>query len=235
MRPVNGGARPARQARVSAEMWSTLFGLAYLVMMTNLMLIVGTLPLLALLITTDPRRSWPALALAAVIAAPALTAAFSVFHAHQVERSSQVAIQFWRGWRRHLWRSLAAGAVVVAGAVMIGADLVFLAGSAAGAILSPVLVITFVVMVVTALLVLVAGVERPDARLRDVIKASAYLGVRRWHLTLFTLGVLLALGLLLTVSPAIALGVAAAPLLYAVWGNCRYTLRPVLHPVAAVS
>ncbi|HLS65152.1 MAG TPA: hypothetical protein VK060_17365 [Ruania sp.] len=31
-----------------------------------------------------------------------------------------------------------------------------------------------------------------------------------------------------TLHPAWALGLAAAPLLYAVWGNCRYSLRPVL-------
>ncbi|PWD50668.1 hypothetical protein C8046_08375 [Serinibacter arcticus] len=75
-----------------------------------------------------------------------------------------------------------------------------------------------------------AGVERPDARLRDVLKVSLYLAVRRWYLTLVSLVVLGSLTLIFTEQPGFAVGLLAAPLLYAVWGNSRYSLRPVLHP-----
>jgi hypothetical protein len=33
--------------------------------------------------------------------------------------------------------------------------------------------------------------------------------------------------------PAIGLGLVASPLLYAVWANSRFSLRPALDPVAA--
>src|SRR5699024_6261144 len=78
------------------------------------------------------------------------------------------------------------------------------------------------------LLALVAGVERPDARWRDLLRVALYLAVRRWYLTAVSFLALGLLGGLFTLHPAWALGLAATPLLYAVWGNCRYSLRPVL-------
>ena len=55
-----------------------------------------------------------------------------------------------------------------------------------------------------------------------------FLAVRRWYLTLASLFVLALLLTLLTAKPALAIGLAAAPLLYVVWANGRYSLRPVL-------
>jgi len=78
----------------------------------------------------------------------------------------------------------------------------------------------------TAVLALVAVPETTGARLRDVLLAAVVLGVRRWYLSA---GALLVLGLLVSVvavRPAVGLGFAAAPLLYAAWGACRFVLRP---------
>src|SRR5690606_17944067 len=45
----------------------------------NLLLVLTASPFIALLVLTDPFQSWPLVAAAAVLAAPGLTAAFTVF------------------------------------------------------------------------------------------------------------------------------------------------------------
>ncbi|HEY0187273.1 MAG TPA: ferredoxin-NADPH reductase [Cellulomonas sp.] len=217
--------------RPSAETWQSLFGTGYVVVATNLMITVAAAPLVLLLTTTDPRRSWPALAIAAVLATPALAGAAGVFRAVTVDRSTDVVRTFSRTWRRQLRRSLALGAIACGGTVVIGSDLAAAAGTRLGAAVTPALLVIEALLVSTVLVSLVASVERPDARLRDVLRASLHLGVRRWYLTLASLGVLLLLAGLFTLHPAAALGLAAGPLLYAVWGNSRFTLRPVLGTV----
>jgi uncharacterized membrane protein YesL len=227
--------RPRRLPRLSADSWETVFGVAYLVAMTNMMLVLGALPLVLLLITTDPVASWPALAVAAVAATPAVTAAFAVFRAHTLARDAGVVRTFWRAWARHLRRSLAVGTLLISTAVVLWVDVAAISGTRPGAVLTPPLLMLFVLALSTALLALVASVERPDARLRDVLKAGLYLGLRRWYLTLISLVTLGMLAALFSLHPAIALGLAATPLLYAAWANSRYTLGPVLPRGASVA
>lgn len=218
----------ARIPRPSAGTWESVFGICYTAMMTNLLLAVGSLPLLVLLVTTDPRASWPALVLTGIAAVPALTAAFAVFRDFTLAGAGGVIRTFARAWLAHLRRSLAVGMLAGGVAVVLIVDVVTLTGSRAGAIATPVLVVLLALTLATALTALVATVERPDARLREVLKASLYLSLRRWYLTAASFAVLALLAWLLTTSPALAVGLAASPLLYAVWGNARFTLRPVL-------
>lgn len=224
----------AKQRRMQPGTWEMVFGVGYLLIGTNAMLVVGTLPLLVLLVSTDPRSSWPALALAAVLATPAVTAAFAVFHAYSQRRSTEVLRTFWRAWLRHLRRSLAVGGIVVGAAVVLLVDITMLMGLRLGVLVIPLLGMLVVLAAATGLLALVASVERPDARLRDVLKASLYLGVRRWYLTLVSFAALALLGALFVEYPALAFGLAATPLLYAAWGNSRYSLKPVLVPGSVV-
>lgn len=228
-------SRAPRIPRPSADTWETVFSLAYLVVMTNVMLAVASAPLLVLLVTTDPRTSWPALAVAAVLATPALPGAFGVFRAHAVQRSTAVVRVFATTWWRHLRRSLVVGAGAVILVIAAVGDVAAVAGTRLGAVVTPPLLVACALVLATALLALVASVERPDARLRDVLRASLYLGVRRWYLTLGSFGVLGVLAGLFTLHPALAVGLAAAPLLYAVWGNARHTLRPVLPEGSSVT
>ena len=217
-----------RIPRPSADAWHTGFGIAYLVMATNLMLTLAALPLVVLLATTRPSASWPALALAAVAATPGLSAAFAVFRRYTTERSTDVLRTFWRAWAAGLRRSLALGGLTVGVVVVLVVDVAVLFGSTAGGLLTPVLAVLTLLALATGLLALVAGVERPDARWRDLLRVALYLAVRRWYLTAVSFLALGLLGGLFTLHPAWALGLAATPLLYAVWGNCRYSLRPVL-------
>ncbi|TDE98827.1 DUF624 domain-containing protein [Occultella glacieicola] len=230
-----GPQHRTRLPRLSADTWETVFGVAYLVVMTNVALVLGSLPLVVLLVTTDPVSSWPVLAVAAVAATPAVTAAFAVFRQYTLTRGVEVVRTFCRAWVRHLRRSLAVGTLLCTTAVVLGVDVVAISGTRLGAVATPLLVVLCVLATLTALLTLVASVERPDARLRDVLKASLYLGVRRWYLTLVSLVVLGLLATLFALHPAVALGLASTPLLYAAWANSRYTLSPVLPRGATVA
>ncbi|PWD50669.1 hypothetical protein C8046_08380 [Serinibacter arcticus] len=125
---------PRRQIlpRAKADTWQLVFGTVYLVMATNIMLAVASLPLLVLLVTTDPSASWPVLALAAVAAAPGLSAACAVFAGFTTQRSTDVVRTFARAWLTHLRRSLAIGGLAVAVATVLVVDLVWAAGTRLG-------------------------------------------------------------------------------------------------------
>jgi uncharacterized membrane protein YesL len=198
--------------------WGRAFELGYLILMTNLLLVVAGLPLVVGLLTTDPARSWPLLALVAPLCAPGLCAAFKVF------AGGPVVGTFLQSWRATFRRATALGAVVSAGLVVLGVDLRAAWGRPVGALAIPVLMTAMVLLVAAALpaAVLIAGT--PGIRLRDALRAGLYLAVRRWYLTALSLAVLVLFEALLASRPAIALGLAATPLLYVVWANSRFTV-----------
>lgn len=213
--------------RVSHDTWSTILGVVHLGLMVNLLVLVAALPLVVLLVTTDPTLSWPLLALAAPLAAPALPAAFSAFREH-ARGESQVVRAFLRGWRATWRKGMPIGSAVTASVVVLLVDVRAVAELAASVVIVPVLALLTVIAVATGLVALAAVAEAPSARLRDVLKAAVYLSVRRWHLTALSFAVLGVQFALFTTMPAIAIGLTCAPALYVAWANSRYTLRPVL-------
>jgi uncharacterized membrane protein YesL len=225
------GAAPRRRPLIGPETYEMVFGTVYTGLMTNLLLAVACLPLLVLVAATDLASTWPLAALAAPLLGPALAAAFAVFAAFGTDGSTAVVRTFVRAWRRHVRRGLAIGALATGAVVVAAVDVAFFWGRTAGAVAIPVLVALAAGTVMTAVLALVAVPEMPGARLRDVLLAAVVLGARRWYLSA---GGLLVLGLLASVvaaRPVVGLGFAAAPLLYAAWGACRFILHPA--PVAA--
>lgn len=222
-----------RRRLIGADTWETIFGVAYLIFGTNAMVALASLPLSVLLITTDPSTSWPALAIAAIASAPALTSAFAVFRAFSLARTTTVIRTFWAAWIRHLRRSLVLGALSVSVVTVLTVDVIYLTRLPLGAVLLPLLMVLVALALTTTLLAATASVERPEARLRDVLKAALFLGVRRWYLTAFSFVALGLLAAFFVESPGWALGLATAPLLYLAWANSRHTLGPVL-PVGAV-
>jgi uncharacterized membrane protein YesL len=213
--------------RIPHAAYETLFGVVYLGLMTNLLLLVGCLPVVVLLMTTDPAVSWPLLVFAAPSCAPALVAAFTVFR-EQARGGAGVVRAFVDGWRAGWRRALALGVLVTAVVVVLLIDVRAVAGLDAGVLLVPVFGTLAVLVVAVGLLGFVAVSEEPGARLRDVLRVSAYLAVRRWYLTGASLAVLGVQGAFFAARPALAIGLSAAPLLYVVWANSRYSLRPVL-------
>lgn len=221
--------------RIKHETLGAVFDLVYVGLMTNLLLVVSCLPLVAGLLATDPARSWPLLALVAPMCAPGLCAAFAVLSAFSGERSNTVLRTFATAWRASLRRATALGALATAALAVLGVDARAAWGHPVGAAAIPVLVTAMVLITATSLLALVVIAERPTVRLRDALRACVYLALRRWYLTAFSLAVLALLEALVASRPAIALGLAAAPLLYVVWANSRFTLREALGPVPGAS
>ncbi|PRZ08680.1 putative membrane protein YesL [Isoptericola sp. CG 20/1183] len=217
-----------RRRLVSQETYETVFGTVYVGLATNAMLVVACLPVLVLLATTDPRASWPALAVVAPLVAPALVAAFAVFSALSADGSTTAVRTFWRAYRRHARRALAIGAMTSAVVVVLAVDVAAVWGARIGAAAIPVFVTLLVLTVLTALMALVAVPELPTARLRDLLRTSLYLAVRRWYLSVAALAVLGMLLSIVATRPAVGLGFVAAPLLFVVWGGCRFALRSAL-------
>jgi len=234
---VTSSAAPAapagpRRRLVSHETYLLVFGTVYAGLMTNLLLVVSALPLVALLVTTDPAASWPALALVAPLCAPGLVAAFAVFGAFSADPSAGVARTFWRAYRTHWRRSVAVGAIVTALVVVLAVDVRAVWGLTIGAVAIPVFLTLGLLVVVTALVALAAVPDHPQLRLRDLLRASSFAAVRRWYLSVLSLVALATLGALVVAHPALALGLALAPLLFAVWGGSRYALHAVLTPAS---
>lgn len=220
------GVAPRRRPLIGPETYELVFGTVYTGLMTNLLLAVVCLPLVLLVALTDPAETWPYVALLAPLLGPALAAAFAVFGAFSSNGSTEVVRTFARAWRRYVGRGLAIGALATGAVVVAAVDVAFFWGRAAGAVAIPVLVSLALGAVLTAVLALAAVPDLPGARLREVLLAAVVLGARRWYLSA---GALLVLGLLVSVvaaRPMVGLGFAAAPLLYAIWGICRFTLRP---------
>lgn len=213
--------------RISNGTYASLFGVVYLGLMTNVLLLVASFPLVALLITTDPSRSWPVLLIAAVLAAPGISAASSAFRAHAAG-SGQVIRSFLAGWRATWRKALAIGAIAGAILAVVLVDVRFFSSGPMGVVVIPVLAVIAVLTLAASLNALVALSEVPGARLRDIAKAALLLSVRRWYLSIVSLGIIAVQAVLFSTMPAIAIGLSAAPALYLAWANARFTLRPAL-------
>jgi uncharacterized membrane protein YesL len=214
--------------RIRYETYTTVFETVYAGLMTNALLTLSCAPLVIVLMTTDPTRSWPLLALLAPLTGPALSGAFAVLAAHSAGLPATPARTFTRVWRSSARRAIPLVAAATAIVVVLAVDVRFAWGRQAGALVIPILVVAMILVVATTLLALVVLSERPSVRLRDACRVSVYLAVRNWYLTLFSLAVLGLLEALLSTRPAVALGLAAAPLLYMVWAGSRFSLNVVL-------
>jgi uncharacterized membrane protein YesL len=217
--------------RISHDTFTSVIGIVYLALATNALLVLGCLPLVLLLITTDPVYSWPFLAVTAPLCAPSVTAAYRVFDAHG-SGDAGVVRTFFRGWRATWRHSMTVAASAVAAVVVLLVDVSALSSSLIGVLLVPLLAVLVLVVVAVATVAGVAIAEAPRARLRDVLRASAYLALRRWYLTSVSLAVLAVFIAAFVGVPALALGVIATPALYLVFSNGRFTLLPVLTATA---
>ena len=219
---------------VSHETWASLIGMIYLGLIVNLLLVVTSLPLVALLVTTDPLYSWPLLAVAAPLAAPGLAAAFRAFREHQGGGLGPIRA-FVAGLRATWRRALLIGAAVTAVVVVLLVDVRMLSATAAAVFTVPLLGVLALLSIAVGLVALVAIAEVPAARLRDVLRASLYLSLRRWYLTAASLAVLAAQVAVFATAPALGLGLTASAALFFAWTNSRFTLRPVLDLDEAVA
>lgn len=231
--------------RVRHDTYAAIFRTVYAGLVSNLLLVVGGAPLVLLLFTTDPARSWPLFALLTPLCAPALVGVFAVLGTLRdlgapdgaspsvVARSAGVFATFGRTWWASSRRATTLAALAVGALVVLAVDIAWAFGQRIGAMLIPLLAVLMLLVVITALHALVVLAERPTVRLRDALRPCLYLALRRWYLTGLSLVVLTLLVQVVAARPALGLGLAAAPLLYVVWANSRFSLRPVLDAPAA--
>ncbi|GAA4783568.1 ferredoxin-NADPH reductase [Microbacterium gilvum] len=218
--------------RIPHSVYSTLFGVVHLALGVNASLALVCLPLLVLLVTTDPSLSWPLLAVAAVPCGMGAAAAFATFRAH-ASGETAVLRTFFRELGATWRRALALSALVVGVGVVALVDVVVLVPTGAGAVAAPLLVVVALLALAAGMVGLVALAEAPDARLRDVLRVCVVLAVRRWPLTIASFAVLAVQAAVVVAAPALGIGLTAAACLYVVWAGARYTLQPALRPVAA--
>lgn len=214
---------------VHHDTWAGIIGMLYLGLISNVLLALGSAPFLIVLMTTDPALSWPLLALAAPLTAPVLAAVFRAFREHSGRGLGPIRA-FCAGLRDTWRRALGVGALASTVLVIVLVDVRFLSDSAVAVYTVPLLAVVAVLTVNTAVISLVALAEVPEARLRDVVKAALYLGLRRWYLSVISLVALIAQAGVFVSAPAIGIGITASAALYLTWTNARYTLRPVLEP-----
>jgi uncharacterized membrane protein YesL len=216
--------------RLRPEVFTAITGMIYAALLGNLLLVIGCAPLVVGLMVTDPARSWPLLALVAPLCGPALVGVFAVMTAFGGSERGSVLRTFGSAWRAAFRRATAVCALATLALVVLGVDIAWAWGRSIGAVAIPVLAMLMVLVVATTILTLVVLAERPTVRLRDALRASLYLGVRRWYFTGASLVVLVLLVQVVAQKPALGLGLVATPLLYVVWAGSRYSLRPALDP-----
>ncbi|BCB83254.1 ferredoxin-NADPH reductase [Phytohabitans suffuscus] len=209
---------------------AAIFDAVHVALVSNMLLALGCTPLVLLAFTTDPARAWPLYALAAPLCAPGLCGVFAVMSAYSAGETGGVPRRFGRTWAATARPAMLWAAATTAALVVLAVDAAAAWGHRVGALALPILAMLALLTAATGLLGLVTIAERPTARLRDVARACAYLAVRRWYLTGASLLVLALLAQLFVARPALALGLAAAPLLYVVWANSRFSLRAALDP-----
>ncbi|MDQ1171767.1 hypothetical protein QE430_000074 [Microbacterium testaceum] len=220
--------------RISHDTYASVFATVYLGLIVNVMLAVACAPFLIVAMTTDPAASWPLLLLTAPLCAPALAGALTAFRAHSMGEGRVVRV-FWAGWRRTAGKSLAIGALAAVVVTLALIDVRAVATASWGVLVVPLCLSVVLLALAVAPVALTALVEAPGTPLRVLLSTAAVFAVRRWYLSAVSLLVLAGQAVLFTTSPALALGLTAAPALYLVWANARFSLRPVLPADAAVA
>ncbi|MFT4030215.1 MAG: ferredoxin-NADPH reductase [Protaetiibacter sp.] len=215
--------------RISHRTYSSIVDAAYLLLVTNAALAVIGLPLLVLLLTTDPSLSWPFLAVAAVPVGAGMAGVFWVFRDYR-EGERRLVLSFCRGLRRIAPRALALSSVVVGTVVVAAGDGVVLLSTQAGIWLAPLLGVIALLALSAGLVGLVAMCDAPNASLGRVLWVSLVIAVTRWPFTCISLAALAVQWTVFVTAPAVGIGVTSAATLYVVWAGSRHSLLAALVP-----
>ena len=205
-------------------------GMVYVMLMTNLLLVVTGLPVWVFGLMLDLRKTWLWVAIFAILLAPGLAGAYSVFKSFSLDASVTAIRTFFRGWWGSLRRVLPVGVLFQVLFFVLGVDLYVMTLWGYGSLALPVVIVIVALAGVTAMVSWVGLLDRPDLTRRAVMKASLYLSVRKGGWSLLSLVVLGVEASIIWVKPAVGLGLLLGPALYVVWGNSRRTLVEILPP-----
>ena len=198
-------------------------------LVVNLLLAVTASPLIVLLVFTNAFETWPLVALAAVIATPGMTAAFTAFR----DTDRRPFRAFVSGYRATWTRAARLGVGLVAACAVVVVDAKFFADGPFAQAAMVVLAVVAVLVAGTGLLALAAVAEDPGVRLRDAVRRATWSSLRFWYLTLASLAAIAVFAVLFVNIPLLAISAGAAPMLYVAWANSRFSLRAA--PAASVA
>jgi hypothetical protein len=210
----------ARAALRRPETYEAVFDIAYRALGAAVCLGVAALPLVAAVtLLADPIAAWPTLLVAALPLGAGIAAGFHVFAA---ARERGVPAPFRDAW--HGVRSLAGRATVVWGLLcallfVVIVDVIAIWATPWAAVIGPLLGVLVLLGVPTALIALTGLSRTPVLPLPALLRASAWLVVRRPALTLVSLVVLVAWGLVCLAQPVLGVLGVGGFALYVLWSN----------------
>ncbi|MFJ4166072.1 YesL family protein [Microbacterium sp. NPDC089698] len=211
--------------RLRQETMESMFGYAYAILMTDLLLVLANLPLaVLLLVSRDALQAWPTVLLFSLTLAPSLAGAFEVFRRMRGEEPPRPFAAFWHGYRS---RGATAALLGLVTALVIGFvlyDGAILTGTVWASLLAP----TFAVVAAWALVACTSSlaglVLYPQASARAIVKAAVYLSVRRWYFSAFAL-VLLGISAAAVIVQPVLGALVPGLLLYVVFANAEFSFR----------
>lgn len=221
-----------RWAGPGFETFGSIFGFIYTFLAGNVMLALANAPLvLCLALVADPVAAWPFFLAISVTVPPSLAGLFAAFKAlNDDDGAVKPFASFLRGYVRSFRRAAPLGLAVAALLLFLGMDLVAVQSMPAASLLVPVIVLAAAATVTIAVLVIAGVVLLPDARLKSLAKASLYLCVQRWYLSLAMLVLLGIIASAALLQPVLGVALAPAPLLFVAWSNASYAFHSVLRP-----
>jgi uncharacterized membrane protein YesL len=216
-RPKSGLGRMLSPSR---ETFENLFETVYRALAIGFSAAVSALPLVAAVtVVAQPLTAWPFLLLCAVPIGPAIAAAFASFEIAKRTGELRPLRDFWLGYARHASRALFVWVAALVLGAILAVDVMFLWGTVFASLVGPVLGVVGALLVVTVVGAFVGLAQHPGARLRDVLRAGLFLAVRRWPVSLLTLGVLVAWAAIILAQPVIGVLGLGGFALYVLWSN----------------
>ena len=228
------GQKRRRWASPGFETFGSIFGFIYTFLAGNALLAVANAPLvLSLSLVADPAAAWPFFLALSVTIAPSLAGIFAAFKALNDDGGAVKPVAaFLRGYKRSFAKAALLGVGAVAMLLFLGLDLAVIQNNAAAlpgaALLVPLIVVAAAVTVTLSVTAIAGVVLLPEAKLKGILKASLYLAVQRWYLSL---AMLILLGIIVSAAvlqPVLGIALAPAPLLFVIWSNASYAFHAVL-------
>ncbi len=228
------GQKRRRWAGPGFETFGSIFGFIYTFLAGNALLAVANAPLvLSLSLVADPAAAWPFFLALSVTIAPSLAGIFAAFKALNDDGGAVKPVAaFLLGYKRSFAKAALLGVGAVAMLMFLGVDLAVIQNNTAAipgaALLVPLIVVAAAVTVSLTVTAIAGVVLLPEAKLRGILKASLYLAVQRWYLSLamlILLGIIVSAALL---QPVLGIALAPAPLLFVIWSNASYAFHAVL-------
>ena len=212
------------------ETFGGIFGFIYTFLAGNVMMALANAPLvLCLALVADPVAAWPFFLALSVTVPPSLSGLFASFQALNDDGAAAKPVaSFLRGYRRGFRRAAPLGLAAVALLLFLGVDLAIVQSMPAAAILVPVMVVAAAITVSVAAMAVAGVVILPDAGLKNLLKASLYLAVQRWYLSLAMLVLLGIIASAALLQPVLGVALAPAPLLFVVWSNAAFAFSTAL-------